>query len=405
MMRILTFTSLFPNCIAPNYSIFLLQRISHFAKRGNQVEVVAPVPYVPTMLLATSKGRLASLPAEETVQGLHVHHPRYPLLPKISMPLHGLLMYLGCCRLARRLHQQSPFDCIDAHYVFPDGLAAILIGKSLGVPVTLTARGSDIHTFTRLATIRPQIRWTLRHAVGRAAVSTSLAKIMDSLEPLMEKTKVIGNGVDTERFFASDRRSARSRLGLNHTDEIVVSVAALRQIKGCDLLLRAAPLLRRGGRRCQVLFVGAGPELASLTRLASQLECTDLVKFVGPVSNDELRYYYSAADVSCIPSRNEGWPNVLLESLACGTPVVATRVGAAPEILENENLGILVDPTPESISDGLLRALDQTWDGDLLSSYAATRTWENVAACTEDFLRNSIQNKPSRVDRYAAVHL
>ncbi len=405
MMRVLTFTSLFPNSNAPNYSIFLLQRISHLARRGNEIEVVAPLPYVPKLLSTTSAGRVASLPSQETIGGLRVHHPRYPLLPKISMPLHGLLMYLGCYSLAARLHRQNPFDCIDAHYIYPDGLAAILIGKSLGIPVTLTARGSDIHTFTRFATIRPQIRWALRNADGRAAVSTSLAKIMDELEPSVERTTVIGNGVDTQRFFAEDRRAARSRLGLSETEEIVVSVAALRPVKGPDLLLRAAALLRKSGRRCRVLFVGAGSELASLQKLAHQLECADLVTFAGPVNNDELRHYYSAADVSCIPSRNEGWPNVLLESLACGTPVVATRVGATPEILQDTDLGILVDPTPESICDGLRQALDRTWNHGRLVDYAATQTWESVAATMEDFLENSIQTEPSNAHCHAAAQL
>lgn len=404
-MRILTFTSLFPNSLAPNYSIFLLRRISQFAKRGNEVDVIAPLPYVPGLLGRISKGRIASLPANEMVGGLQVYHPRYLLFPKISMPLHGFLMNLGCCRLARQLHRRKPYDCIDAHYVFPDGVAAVLIGKSLGIPVTLTARGSDIHTFTQFATIRPQIRWALRNANGRAAVSSSLAKIMDALEPSIAKTNVIGNGVDTQRFFAEDRRSARNRLGLDQKEEIVVSVAALRKVKGSDLLLRAAALLRKSGRRCRVLFVGAGPELASLQRLARQLDCADLVAFVGPVNNDELRYYYNAADVSCIPSRNEGWPNVLLEALACGTPVVATRVGASPEILADADLGIVVDPTPESICDGLRQALDRTWNRDQLVCYAATETWENVAAAMEGFLRNSIQRKLPAVDSHAAAQL
>jgi len=405
MMRILTFTSLFPNSLAPNYSIFLLQRIAHFARRGNEVDVVSPVPYVPQVLSGMSKGHVASLPAKETISGLNVYHPRYPLLPKISMPLHGFLMSLGCYRLVRKLHRQNPYDCIDAHYVFPDGVAAVLIGKALGIPVTITARGSDIHTFPQFASVRPQIRWALRNADGRAAVSTSLAKIIDALQPSTEGAKVIGNGVDTQRFFAEDRRSARSRLGLSQTEEIVVSVAALRRVKGSDMLLRAGALLRKAGRGCRILFVGAGPELASLQRLARELDCADLVSFPGAIDNEELRYYYSAADVSCIPSRNEGWPNVLLESIACGTPVVATKVGAAPGILTDTDLGILVDPTPESICNGLRRALDRTWHHDQLVAYAATQTWEGVAAATEDFLRNSTQSKFSMVNRYAAAGL
>jgi glycosyltransferase involved in cell wall biosynthesis len=214
---------------------------------------------------------------------------------------------------------------------------------------------------------------------------------MDAIQPPIDRTKVIGNGVDAQRFFPEDRRSARNRLGLNQAEEIVVSVAALRQVKGPDLLLRAAALLRNSGRHCRVIFVGAGPELPSLQRLARQLECEHLVTFAGKVNNQDLRFYFSAANVSCIPSRNEGWPNVLLESLACGTPVVATRVGAATEILADTDLGVLVDPAAESICDGLRKALDHTWNQDQLVGCASTHTWDEVATATERFLEDSVQ--------------
>src|SRR5271169_2211953 len=183
-MRILTFTSLFPNTVDPNFGIFIFQRTSHLAQReGNQVEVVAPVPYSPKFLKGTSRGFVAAIPPTEVVGNLQVHHPRYPLVPKVSMPLHGLLMYAGCMRRVKQLHEQHRFDCIDAHYVYPDGLAAVLMGRALGIPVVVTARGSDIHTFRDFATVRPQIKWTLRHAASVVAVSDSLARIMHELEP------------------------------------------------------------------------------------------------------------------------------------------------------------------------------------------------------------------------------
>src|SRR5271167_305820 len=177
-MRILTFTSLFPNVTDPNFGIFIFQRTSHLARRGNAVEVVAPVPYAPKFLEGTARGSFASIPQTEVIGNLQVRHPRYPLVPKVSMPLHGLLMYAGCIGYVKRLHEKYRFDCIDAHYVFPDGLAAVLIGRSLGIPVVVSARGTDIHTFPGFTTIRPQIRWVLRHASGVAAGSDSLGRIM-----------------------------------------------------------------------------------------------------------------------------------------------------------------------------------------------------------------------------------
>ena len=389
-MRILTFTTLFPNSAAPDFGGFLLQRVSHVARRcGNQVEVVAPLPYVPKFLKETSKGYVAAIPQSETIAGLKVHHPRYPLLPRISMPLHGLLIYAGCLNLVRSLHQQQPFDCIDAHYVFPDGLAAVLLGKSLNLPVMLTARGTDIHTFPKFLTIRPQIRWTLRNATATAAVSTSLAAIMEKLEPAIDETVVIGNGVDPRRFYPEDRLLARKKIGIDANVKLIVSVAALKHVKGPDLLVRAASLMK-DKTRARFLFAGKGPELDSLRQLASQLGCVDICTFAGAIGNERLRDFYNAADLSCLASRNEGWPNVLLESLACGTPVVATRVGAVPEILDRAGLGVVVNPSPESIYDGLCRALETKWDRDQIALHAQSYTWDRVAERVDNFLKCSL---------------
>ena len=390
-MRILTFTSLFPNRMNPDSGIFVFQRIAHLAKRrGNSVEVVAPVPFAPKFLQRTARGSVTLVPITEGIGNLHVHHPRYLLAPKVSMPLHGLLMYAGCLRYVERLHQKYSFDCIDAHYVYPDGQAAVLIGRSLGIPVVVSARGTDIHTFPGFATIRPQIRWTLRHAAGLIAVSDSLRRIMLELEPALPNVQIVGNGVDRSRFFREDRLGARDKLGLDSTDKVIVSVAALKHVKGPDLLVRAAALLKKRLRRCKVLLVGSGPDLNSLVRLAKELDCADVCQFTGAVPHDQLRTYFSAADVSCLASRNEGWPNVVLESLACGTPVVATSVGAVPELLANPELGIIVEPTPEAICAGLLRALQQAWDPEAISTHAERFTWESVAASVEAVLARAV---------------
>jgi glycosyltransferase involved in cell wall biosynthesis len=389
-MRILTFTSLFPNTMDPSFGIFIFHRTSHLAQReGNALEVVAPLPYAPKFMKGTARGSVASIAPTEEIGNLQVHHPRYLLMPRVSMPLHGLLMYIGCLRYVRSLHQKHRFDCIDAHYVFPDGLAAVLIGRSLGIPVVISARGTDIHTFQDFATVRPQIRWTLRHAAGVIAVSESLAKMMLDLEPRLKNVHIIGNGVDGRRFFREDQRVAREQLRLDPQDRIIVSVAALKHVKGPDLLVRAAALLKKSLARCKVLFVGAGPELASLRQVAEQLDCADICQFVGPVPNEQLHTYFSAADVSCLASRKEGWPNVVLESLACGAPVVATGAGAVPQLLADPELGIIVDPTPEALQQGLSRALQQKWNLEKISAYAQGHTWENVAARVEVVLKQA----------------
>ena len=389
-MRVLTFTSLFPNTLHPDFGLFVFERMSHLAKRNeNFVEVVAPIPYAPRFLKETCRGSVALIPQLEKAGDLQVHHPRYLLAPKISMSLHGLSMYSGCLGLVRNLHQYYHFDCIDAHYVYPDGLAGVLIGRSLGIPAVVSAHGTDIHTFSHFMTIRPQIRWVLRHAARVAAVSDSLRQLMLDLEPSLKDVQTIGNGVNVQRFFREDQRLAREMLGLNPHDKIIVSVAALKHVKGPDLLVEAAALLKKRVARCKVLFVGAGPELESLRQRARQLGCADVCQFVGSVPNDHLRRFYSAADVSCLASRKEGWPVVILESLACGTPVVATGVGAVPQLLAHSELGIIVGQTPEAIQRGLSQALERQWNSETISGYAQCHTWENVADRVEDFLKRA----------------
>jgi teichuronic acid biosynthesis glycosyltransferase TuaC len=403
-VRILTFTTLFPNSLAPDFGVFLLQRVSHLAGRsGNDVEVVAPLPYAPGFLRGTSRGYISAVPKTERIAGLRVHHPRYPLLPGISMPAHGLLMYAGCLNLMRSLHQQQPFDCIDAHYVFPDGLAAVLLGKSLRLPVMLTARGSDIHTFPKFTTIRPQICWTLRNATRLAAVSPSLAQIMLELEPSIPRPEVIGNGVDTMRFYPEDRLLARAKIGVDPNIKLIVSVAALKHVKGIDLLVRAASLLKKSTPQCRLLFIGKGPDLSTLQRLASQLDCADTCKFVGPVANDKLRDFYNAADVTCLPSRNEGWPNVVLESLACGTPVVGTRVGAVPELLSDAGSGVLVNASAESIHQGLCEAVVREWNRDAIAARARSHSWDKVAERVEALLQHHLRPERAVLEKAVSV--
>jgi teichuronic acid biosynthesis glycosyltransferase TuaC len=147
-MRILVFTSLFPNSRRPDFGIFILQRVSHLAKRpGTTVKVVAPIPYFPSWIASSRWGEYGLVPREENVENLSVYHPRYPLLPGLLMPLHGFLMFVGSLLLVRQLHRQFQFDCVDAHYVYPDGFAAVLLGEMLGLPVIVSARGTDINVF------------------------------------------------------------------------------------------------------------------------------------------------------------------------------------------------------------------------------------------------------------------
>jgi teichuronic acid biosynthesis glycosyltransferase TuaC len=380
-LRILTFTSLFPSQIDPSYGIFIYQRAAQLAKRNeNDVVVISPVPYFPRWLRINRWNKARALPSQERVGDLTVYRPRYFHLPKIFMPFHGVSMFFGCLLQGLKLNREKKIDCIDAHFVYPDGLAAVLLGKVLGKPVTVSARGTDINLYPSFKLIRPQILWTLRQAARVIAVSSALKRVMTALGVSETKVQVIPNGVDPARFQRMAPEEARTRLGLPEQVLLIVSVGALIPSKGHQFVIRALSQVDRRHPEVHLYVLGEGPELGDLERLIEELGLKDRVHLMGKRPNEELPLWFSAATISCLASSREGWPNVVTESLACGTPVVATKVGGIPEILHTPELGILVEQTQESLASGIELALSKNWDRESIGNQTRARTWDAVAA-------------------------
>jgi glycosyltransferase involved in cell wall biosynthesis len=395
-MRILTYTSLFPNPQQPMLGIFIYQRVVSFSHQpGKSVTVLAPVPYSPSWFPLERSRKFSQIPKQELTGSLGVFHPRYLLFPKVSMPLHGLMMFLGSVGLAKRLHQDAAFDCIDAHYVYPDGLAAILLGKTLGIPVFLSVRGTDINVFPSFRTIRPMVRWSLNKAAGIITVSLALRDAVKRLGISEERVRVISNGVDTDRFHPRNQMEARHTLKVPPQARIVISVGGLAVHKGFLPLVRAAARLAAKIPDFRLYIIGEGPLRPEIEQLVRALGLESIVKIVGGCENELLRFWYSAADVSCLVSAREGLPNVVLESLACGTPVVATGVGGIPELLSSPEYGIIVQQTPESIAEGLGRALEANWNREKIASAGQSRTWETVAREVADYFDSCLAKMAS----------
>lgn len=393
-MRILTFTSLFPNSTTQMLGIFIYQRMRHVNARGNcMVEVVAPVPWSSRLLPREAWRTLTTIASREDMGGLTIYHPRYLMLPKVGLLIQGISMFLFSYPLVRRLHERENYDCIDAHYVYPDGFAAVLLGKLLGLPVIVSARGSDMTLYPSFRLIAPLIRYTLQQADGLVAVSAALAKVMIEQGASREKTAVIGNGVDSRRFFPIPPSAARKHLGLPPDAKVVLAVGGLREVKGQAHIVRAVAKIIHHFPDLRCFIIGEGELRGGLERLITDLRLAARVELVGEKSNEELRYWFSAASVSCLASSREGWPNVVLESMACGTPVVATRVGGTPEVIASPNLGTLVDGNAESLAAGLEAALRRNWDREAIAAFALTRTWEVVAAEVEEFTRSILKRK------------
>ena len=294
-------------------------------------------------------------------------------------------MFLGSLRSVAAVHREWKIDLLDAHYVYPDGMAAALLARHLGVPFTISARGTDINLFSSFPLIRPMIQWTLKCANGVIAVSAALKKAMVQLGVDPNKIRVIPNGVDPARFEPVPAGEARRALGLAENGPMIVTVGSLIPAKGQDFVIRAFAQMATHQDGLQLFLLGEGTQRKALEGLVKELGVTSKVHLVGKRPNEELGLWFSAATVSCLASAREGWPNAVMESLACGTPVVATAVGGIPEILDSKEYGILVDRTTASVAAGLEQALTQTWNRPTIAARIRARTWDTVAEEVEDF--------------------
>ena len=359
---------------------------------GCEVRVVAPVPYHPPILIGKRWGH-SQVAREEVIDGMQVYHPRYFMIPKISMPLHGIMMSLSVLLLVKRIQREFDFDIIDAHYVYPDGFAAVLLGRIFRKPVMVTARGSDINVFADLPFIRRLILYTLKKVDGVISVSDALKKRIVELGTPEKKIAVVPNGVDAKKFYPIAKSRARESLGLPNDRKLLLSVGALESVKGFDYLIKAIRILIDQFRVANVrlLIVGEGSLREELLQMISAYSLDAYVRLVGAVRHDELNLWYSAADLFCLTSRSEGWPNVVIESLACGTPVVATAVGGIPEIISSEALGYITDGGDREIAEKIRAALGRTWCTEDILSHIKHSTWESTARSVVRNLEFAVQ--------------
>ena len=375
-MRILTFSTLYPNGARPGLGVFVETRLRHLLEsRRVEARVVAPVPWFPSANLRFGRyAAFARAPYAETRYGIDVMHPRYLSVPKVGMSVSPFLLAAGAQSAVSGMIQRGyDFDIIDAHYFFPDGVAAAIMGKKLGKPVVITARGTDINLLPQYALPRRMIQWAARRAAALVTVSSALKTELTQLGIDRGRITVLRNGVDIRLFQPADRASQRGRLGLS--GKVLLMVGNLVPLKGHDLVLRA---LADFPDAC-LLIIGEGSEKRNLEILAGALRIQDRVRFLGAMRQDLLPACYSAADALVLASSREGWPNVLLESMACGTPVVSTAVGGTPEIVAAPEAGVLMT---ERSARGAVEALHRLFrsypDRAATRRYAAQFSWDET---------------------------
>ena len=378
-IRLLTFSTLYPSSVQPGHGIFVETRLRELVASGQVVsKVVAPVPWFFSGHPVFGRyARMAQTPQRELRHGLDVQHPRYALPPQLGMNMAPFLLAWGARPAVQQLLNEGyDFDVMDAHYYYPDGVAAALLARHFKKPLTITARGSDINLLARYRLPRTLMRWAARQAQASIGVSAALTQAMAQLPMPPATLLTLPNGVDLNRFHLRPQGIARGVLGWPSAPTLLL-VGNLQESKGQHLALQALHQLPT----CRLVLVGDGPHRASLQKLARHLNVAERVLFMGQLDQDHLATCYSAADVLLLPSSREGWPNVVLEAMACGTPVVATRVGGIPDMVNTPVAGCLMPErnVPELVA-AVQRLMLQLPARAAVRMHASAHTWARTTA-------------------------
>jgi glycosyltransferase involved in cell wall biosynthesis len=378
---VLLVTNLYPTPVEPTRGIFIHQ----LAKRLRalcDVTVVCPLPWFPALPLPRVAARwraFSGVPAEYTIDGVEVYSPKYPLLPRVSEGIHASLMRSTLSGAIARLHAKHRFDVINAQWLYPDGVAATRIGERLGIPVVLSALGSDVNVFVTEPRKWKQISRSLRSSAAITTVSRDLKQRLVAESVPESRITAVLNGADHDLFRPMPKEECRARLGIDPRLKAIVFVGRLVPIKGIGHLVDAAARLAQRRQDFAVHLVGDGHLRAACEADIRARGLGERVKLVGARSHAEIPVWMGACDAFCLPSLAEGCPNVVLEALFSGRPVVASRTGGIPEMVGPQN-GVLVEPgDAAALADGLDRALSRSWDAAAVRDSVMHLTWEAAA--------------------------
>lgn len=383
-LRIAVVSTFYPNVSAPYRTPFVRHLVQALARQA-AVEVVAPIPYAPPWPARRRWRALRRVPLEAHDGDLAVTHPRYLVIPKVDA-LSGLTYARAVLPRLWRMQGERPIDVLHAHCAYPDGVGVALAARKLGIPFVVTAHGSDLNLDAGRASLRPQIRWALGRAAAVIAVSDSLRRKALELAPEAQARTICipCAGVEPAVFNVGDRALARSQRGLASPAHVALFVGALVPIKALEVLLAAwRTLLGAGSVRAaedRLIIIGDGP---LRERLAADSRAEDLrgtVHLLGPLPQTEIAGWMRAASVLCLSSRHEGMPNVVVEALASGLPVVATAVGGIPDLVKPPLNGCLAARGDAAqFAAALAQAFARNWDAVQIAATVSGYSWRDLA--------------------------
>lgn len=367
MLKILLVSNLYPNENEPTRGVFTEQIVEKLSN-DHVVEVVAPTPWFPKILNRFKSVPHKFLPEKCVRKNINVYHPQYIVIPKIGRWLYGILFFLGIFNTLRKIKNTFNPDVINVHWMYPDGFGTVLAAKILGIPVVTHSLGCDINEYSQYPLRRFFISLALKMSDFNISVSEELKDKTIKLGSSPEKSISIMNGVNSELFSPINQELMREQLNLPNDKNLILYAGNFNIEKGLEVLLRAFSLVHEKFPNTVLLIVGSGPLEEHIKSVVAELGIQEKLIFAGRVEHSQVINYLSASNFLCLPSLREGCPNIVLESLSSDTPVIASRVGAVPEMLKSQNnrLGMMAEPNDiEGLAEILSETLSSEWPSTL----------------------------------------
>jgi len=380
-MNLLLVTNLFPTPHDPERGIFTLQLVKRLQKHCH-ITVVCPLPWFPNwpILYRLEKyAQFAKTPTRYSIDGIDVHSPKYPLLPRVSENRHADFMCMGIQRYILNLHKRIGFDAVNSQWLYPDSVAVGKVLRKLPIPHIATGLGCDVNHDIYEPIKGDRIISMLNECSAVTVVANSLRDELIGHEIDGRKISVIPNGIDVEQFKILDKNHCRQQLSIHTNMPVILYVGRLSAEKNIKTLIRAGALVINSGNPVELYLVGDGPLEGTLKELVKDLDIEKYVNFVGKVDHSDVSTWMNASDFFCLPSLREGCPNVILEALGSGVPVIASKVGAIPDVVNN-NSGILFTPTDvDELAGSIKKAIERNWSAAEIASSVDRLSWEHAA--------------------------
>jgi teichuronic acid biosynthesis glycosyltransferase TuaC len=385
LKRVLVISFLYPSDAQPLGGVFIRERMKRVSEHL-PITVVSPQPWSPidwiVRRFVNKKYRPSPTNRNTNEDGFEVYRPIFLSLPSIGRWFDGYSMALSVILWLRVNSMTKLFNLVDAHFVFPEGAAAKLVSSYLGVPYGITLRGAR-DTDTVGTNREPQLRAALKNASYTIGVSDSLRQFAIKMEAQIDLARAIPNGINQAHFFPEDQATARSKLALDPNAKIIISVGSLIPLKGHDRVVALVPNLLKTYPNLLLLIVGGatgfGDTEAQIQELVKSLNLEKHVRLIGKVNPQDLRWYLSAADLFALATSNEGWPNAVMEAIACGLPIVTTNVGGNAEMVHDPLVGYTVKYwEPQQFQNAIIEKLSNDSGREYRLNWIAQRTWTSV---------------------------